>query len=131
MKNTSRVVIRITGSVISLLILVLVVLGLIRAGQWAYGFGYRVYTEDAMESAPGTDKTVTVTADMSAKNVGRQLEEKGLIRDGNLFVVQLKLSSYSGAIKAGTYTLNTSMTAEEMMQIMAAEEDTESSTENT
>ena len=67
MKNTSRVVIRITGSVISLLILVLVVLGLIRAGQWAYGFGYRVYTEDAMESAPGTDKTVTVTADMSAK----------------------------------------------------------------
>ena len=122
MKNTSRVVIRITGSVISLLILVLVVLGLIRAGQWAYGFGYRVYTEDAMESAPGTDKTVTVTADMSAKDVGRQLEEKGLIRDANLFVVQLKLSSYS---------LNTSMTAEEMMQIMAAEEDTESSTENT
>ena len=78
MKNTSRVVIRITGSVISLLILVLVVFGLIRAGQWAYGFGYRVYTEDAMESAPGTDKTVTVTADMSAKDVGRQLEEKGL-----------------------------------------------------
>ena len=84
-----------------------------------------------MESAPGTDKTVTVTADMSAKDVGRQLEEKGLIRDANLFVVQLGLSSYSGAIKAGTYTLNTSMTAEEMMQIMAAEEDTESSTENT
>ena len=131
MKNTSRVVIRITGSVISLLLLVLVVLGLIRAGQWAYGFGFRVYTEDAMESAPGTDKTVTVTADMSAKDVGRQLEEKGLIRDANLFVVQLKLSSYSGAIRTGTYTLNTSMTAEEMMQIMAAEEDTESSTENT
>lgn len=131
MKNTSRVVIRITGSVLSLLILVLVVIELARAGQWAYGFGYRVYTESAVESAPGTDKTVTVTSDMSAKEIGTQLEEKGLIRDADLFVAQLALSSYSGAIKAGTYTLNTSMTAEEMMQVMAAEEDTESSTENT
>ncbi len=130
MRNTSKVVIRIIGGALSFLFLVLVVLGLIRAGQWAYGFGYRVYTEDAVDSAPGTDKSVTVTSDMSAKEIGDLLEEKGLIRDAGLFVVQLKLSSYSGQIRSGTYTLNTSMTAEEMMQVMAAEEDTES-TENT
>lgn len=130
MRNTSKVVIRIIGGALSFLFLVLVVLGLIRAGQWAYGFGYRVYTEDAVASAPGTDKSVTVTSDMSAKEIGDLLEEKGLIRDAGLFVVQLKLSSYSGQIRSGTYTLNTSMTAEEMMQVMAAEEDTES-TENT
>lgn len=130
MRNTSKVVIRIIGGALSFLLLVLVVLGLIRAGQWAYGFGYRVYTEGAVDSAPGTDKSVTVTSDMSAKEIGDLLEEKGLIRDAGLFVVQLKLSSYSGQIRSGTYTLNTSMTAEEMMQVMAAEEDTES-TENT
>ncbi len=130
MRNTSKVVIRIIGGALSFLFLVLVVLGLIRAGQWAYGFGYRVYTEGAVDSAPGTDKSVTVTSDMSAKEIGDLLEEKGLIRDAGLFVVQLKLSSYSGQIRSGTYTLNTSMTAEEMMQVMAAEEDTES-TENT
>mgnify|MGYP000102751641 FL=1 len=130
MRNTSKVVIRIIGGALSFLFLVLVVLGLIRAGQWAYGFGYRVYTEGAVASAPGTDKSVTVTSDMSAKEIGDLLEEKGLIRDAGLFVVQLKLSSYSGQIRSGTYTLNTSMTAEEMMQVMAAEEDTES-TENT
>lgn len=111
--------------VFSLLILVLVVVGLVRAGQWAYDFGYRVYTESPVDSVPGTDKTVKVTSDMSAKEIGNILEEKGLIRDANLFVAQLKLSSYSGEIKSGTYTLNTSMTARDMMQIMSASDDTD------
>lgn len=126
MSNTSRIVMKIVSGVFSLLVLVLVVVGLIRAGQWAYDFGYRVYTESPVESAPGTDKTVTVTSDMSAKEIGDILEEKGLIHDATLFVAQLKISSYSGEIKSGTYTLNTSMTARDMMQIMSAEEDTES-----
>ena len=59
---------------------------------------------------------------MGAKELGDLLEKKGLIRDAELFFVQLKLSSYSGKMKEGTYTLSTSMTAYEMMQIMSGEE---------
>lgn len=122
--RSSKIVLKIVGTMLSLLITVLVVVGLFRAGEWAYGFGYRVFTESAVESAPGTDKSVTISSDMSAKEIGNLLEEKGLIRDANLFVAQLKLSSYADDLKSGTYTLNTSMTAKEMMQVMSAEEET-------
>lgn len=122
--RSSKIVLKIVGTMLSLLITVLVVVGLFRAGEWAYGFGYRVFTESAVESAPGTDKSVTISSDMSAKEIGNLLEEKGLIRDANLFVAQLKLSSYADDLKSGTYTLNTSMTAKEMMQVMSEEEET-------
>ena len=127
--RSSKIVLKIVGTMFSLLLWVLIFVGLVRAGQWAYGFGYRVFTESPVESAPGTDKSVTISDDMSAREIGNLLKEKGLIRDPDLFVAQLKLSSYSDTIKVGTYTLNTSMTAKEMMQVMSAEEETTEETE--
>lgn len=127
--RSSKIVLKIVGTMFSLLLWVLIFVGLVRIGQWAYGFGYRVFTESPVESAPGTDKSVTISDDMSAREIGNLLKEKGLIRDPDLFVAQLKLSSYSDTIKVGTYTLNTSMTAKEMMQVMSAEEETTEETE--
>lgn len=127
--RSSKIVLKIVGTMFSLLLWVLIFVGLVRTGQWAYGFGYRVFTESPVESAPGTDKSVTISDDMSAREIGNLLKEKGLIRDPDLFVAQLKLSSYSDTIKVGTYTLNTSMTAKEMMQVMSAEEETTEETE--
>jgi UPF0755 protein len=66
---------------------------------------------------------------MSEREIGKMLENRGLIDDGNLFFVQLKLSAYSGDLKSGMYTLNTSMTAKEMMAVMAAEADADTETE--
>ena len=56
---------------------------------------------------------------MSEKEIGQLLEDKGLVKDGNLFYLQLKLSAYSKKLVPGIYTLNTSMTAKEMMVVMA------------
>lgn len=130
MGNASKIVLKFVSITFSILITLLVIFGLLKAGEWAYDFGYRVFTESPMESGAGTDMTVSVTSDMSAKQIGNLLEEKGLIQDATLFVAQLKLSAYSNQIKTGTYTLNTSMTAQEMMKVMSAEEieDTETET---
>lgn len=57
------------------------------------------------------------------------LEDKGLVRDHNLFYLQLKLSAYSGHIKPGIYTLNTSMTAKDMMVIMSSDKSDEEQTQ--
>ena len=59
---------------------------------------------------------------MSAWALGTELEEKGLVDNHILFTVQLQLSSYAKDMKPGLYTLNTSMTAREMMQVMTKEE---------
>lgn len=87
----------------------------------AYDFGYRVFTEQPMDAKPGINVEVTIEQGMSAKKIGKLLEEKGLVRDADLFAVQYKLSAYSGEILAGTYTLNTSETAKEMMIIMSGQ----------
>lgn len=103
----------------SILVMLLVVVGLVEIGSFCYDFGYRVFTETAVDEAPGVDVVVQVTSDMTEKEIGDMLKEEGLIRDGNLFYAQLKLSAHSGKLMPGIYTLNTSMLANEMMEVMA------------
>ena len=56
-------------------------------------------------------------------------EGEGLVRDEKLFFAQLKLSAYSGKLKPGIYTLNTSMVTRDMLVVMAAEEEEDTETE--
>lgn len=102
------------------MVVLLVVYVTIAVSTVGYDFGYRVFTEPAMEEKPGEDIIVEVKQGTTGKELGVQLEEKGLVRDADLFYLQLKLSAYSGKIRTGTYTLNTSMTAKEMMVIMSS-----------
>lgn len=85
----------------------------------AYDFGYRVFTEAPISPAPGRDVTVSYTEGKSFKDLAKNLEEKGLVRDYKLAMVQMYVSAYKNTIKPGAYTLNTSMTTEEMMKAMS------------
>ena len=84
----------------------------------AYDFGYRIFTEAPISPAPGRDVTVSYTEGKSFKALAKNLEEKGLVRDYKLAMVQMYVSVYKDKIKPGAYTLNTSMTTEEMMRAM-------------
>lgn len=128
--NARKIVMKIVGVSFSILVIVLVICALMWAGRYAYDFGYRVFTEEAVSEEDGQDITVRIEKGMDSFAIGALLEDKGLIKDGRLFVVQLRLSAYNGKIKPGVYTLNTSMRAREMIQIMATpEKETETETE--
>lgn len=117
------------GTVFRIVIIILLILFIYKAGLKAYDFGYRIFAEETMSVEPGRDVEVTITQGKSTMDIGKMLQEKGLIRDAQLFYVQEKLSSYKGKIQPGIYTLNTSMSAEDMLKIMAANapEDSENS----
>lgn len=66
--------------------------------------------------------TVQIKEGMSSLELGNLLEEKKLVDSGLLFAIQLFVLDYDDKLKPGTYTLNTSQTAKEMMQVMAEEE---------
>lgn len=120
--SSSKVTLRILNGALSVLILMLILFMIVKAGSTAYDFGYRIFTEKAVDRKPGQDMTVRISKGMSGIELGELLEEKGLVENGLLFAAQLQLSSYSKKIKPGRYTLNTSQTAREMMQIMSGEE---------
>ena len=116
----NKLVLKFVSISFSILVMLLVVIGLIKLGSFCYDFGYRVFTEGPVEEGPGTDVTVDVAGDLSEYQIGKLLKKEGLIRDVNLFYVQLRMSAYHGKLKPGSYTLNTSMTAKDMMTVMAA-----------
>lgn len=110
-------------SVVKIVVIILVIMVVYRLGSMAYSYGERIFGEPPMESAPGTDIVITVGSEDSVRDIAENLKSAGLIRDAGLFVLQERLAGYKEGVKAGTYTLNTSMTPEELIQTMAASSD--------
>ena len=104
------------GIVIAAVIMMLVY----RFSLNAYDFGYRIFAEEPVSPEPGLTKTVAIVEGKSALEIGQVLKEKGLIRDAQLFSLQELFSSYHKKLQPGIYELNTAMTPEEMMAVMAA-----------
>lgn len=107
--------------IVKVVLLAFAVTYIIRAAEASYGYGYRIFTEQPVSLGEGRIISVEVKDPVSVSEVGRMLEERGLIRDANLFVIQELLSENHGKIQPGIYDLSTAMTAEEMLNMMAAD----------
>ena len=124
--SANKVVFRFVSISFSILVLLLVFIGVFKASAFCYDFGYRIFTEAPMAEAPGKDVMIRIEEGDSAFTIGKRLEDYGLVNDSLLFMAQYYLSAYVNDLNPGMYTLNTSMTAKEMLIVMSAEtEDTE------
>ncbi len=115
-------------SVIKVVIVAVIVMFVFRASKEAYDFGYRVFADEPVSVTGGRTITIGIAEDADIQDIAEMLQEKGLIEDAKLFVVQEMLSAYHGEIIPGIYDLSSSMTAVEMLEIMStpaeeAEED--------
>lgn len=110
---------------IKVIVLAAVVMFVFRTSTAAYEFGYRVFADTPVSVNGGRTITVGIAEDADISDIAQMLEEKGLIEDARRFVVQELLSAYHGKIRPGIYDLSTSMTADEMLSIMAAPADDE------
>ena len=105
-----------------LALLILVVVGIFKVGEYAYTYCYSVVSDTAAEEEPGRDVSVSVTSDMSAGKVAKLLERKGLVKSADVFKIQMKVTGYEDKIQPGKYVLNTSMRPRAMLKILAGEE---------
>ena len=117
------------GIAVKIVLLAVLVLVLIFTGRQAYTFGYQIFAQEAMSEAPGKKVAVTITKDMSFGEIAKLLEEKKLIKYKNVFRIQYMLSEYKGEIEPGSYVLNTSQTAEEMLRVLSRADEKETETE--
>lgn len=110
-------------AVLSVLIAIALVVLLVFLARRAYSLGYEVFDEQPVDSGDGRVVTVTITDDMSVRQIGMLLRSEGLLTESvEAFQIQEFISEYHGDILPGTYTLRTSMTADDMFPILAQAE---------
>lgn len=119
--DTKKVTLAIISTVAKVAAIALILVFVYRTAVKAYDYGYRIFEDRPIAEAPGRDVSVSITEGKSAREIGEILESKGLVEDGMIFYLQNLLSSHKDELKPGVYTLNTSMKAEEMMEIMSYE----------
>lgn len=117
--NSKEIVISIFASAFKVVLAVIIVMLVYKGSVSAYDYGQRVFNEPPITAGSGRTIRVTIAEGSTAKEIGEELEKKGLIRDARLFVIQEMLSEYKGKLQGGNYELNTSMTTQEIMEILA------------
>lgn len=119
---------KIAGSVVFRIIIIvfLIILVFFAVGK-TYRFGYKLFSQETMEAAPGTDVKILITDGMDDSALSKLLEQKGLIEDASVFKVQLRFfTSSTYNVTPGEYTLNTSMPPREIINTICSETPAES-----
>lgn len=119
--KTSKLVAMVCSVILKVAVIIAVIFVIYRGAMLCYDYGYRIFAEPAISAGEGRSVTVTVTEDMTPKEIGTLLLSKGLIRDEKLFVLQYYFSEFQKEVKPGTFELTTAMTVEEMMEVMASQ----------
>ncbi len=121
--KSSNLIVAVLGAIFRVVVAIAAVYIIYQGAILCYNYGYRIFTEPAISAGEGRTVTVAITDDMSPKEIGQLFENKGLVRDARLFMLQYYLSEYVKDVKPGVFDLSTSMTAEEMMEAMTVTED--------
>lgn len=127
--KTGSVIGAVCGTILRVAVVIFAVYAIYHGAALCYDYGYRIFAEPAVSAGEGRTVTVAVTSEMSASDIGKLLESKGLVRDARLFTLQYYLSEYKADVKPGIFELSTSMTAEDMMAVMAADTEEEDTSE--
>jgi len=120
--NTKKAAFTVLSIALRIVIFAVIVLGVFRLGSMSYDYGYFIFMEEAVDELPGRTIEVTVERGSSVKEIAKLLAKKGLVEDWRLFWLQVKVSKYDHAMKAGDYTLSTAMKPRQMMAVMSGEE---------
>lgn len=122
MSRATKEINRITGTIISIalrvIIIAVLVVILMKGMKIAYDFGHSIFYEQGVEEAPGRDVEVIMPTDVTVKEAADILKNKGLIDNKVSFNVQAKFFDLD--VVPGTYTFNTSQSARQMLEALNA-----------
>ncbi len=135
MSETTKEINKVTGTIIGvswkLIVYAVVILLLFEGVKRGYEFGHEVFYDTAVAEAPGVDMRVTIGDREKLVDIAAALEENDLVKNRFVFLFQSIFYEYGygdNPVEAGTYLLNNSMSAKEIILILRdgmTEEDTE------
>lgn len=119
--DIKNLILTVVSTVVKVVVYAAVIMVIVKGAYLAYDYGYRIFEEPPMSVGNGRVVSVTIPEDMSAKEMGILFEQKGLIRDENLFILQYYLSEFKKELLPGTFELSTAMTVDDMLEAMTVE----------
>ncbi len=118
--NAKQVAGAFLGVIFKVVIWIIIIMIVYKYAIYGYSFGFQVFSDRPVATAAtGVTVNVPIVEGKSNMEIACLLKEKGLIKDANVFYVQLLLSDYKDKIRPGIYDFSTTMTAEEMIKLMA------------
>ncbi len=103
--------------IISTLLLFLVCIGLC-LGAFQFFRSLMMPSNPGVATDVGEDVAVTIPKGASTSDIAEILKEKNLIKSVFRFKLESKLNNYDGTFQQGNYTLNTSMTHQQIMELL-------------
>lgn len=122
--NAKKVGLGLLDTIVKVAFIIFIAMFIIKYAKVGYSYGYQIFNQTPVSTGTGRTVSVTIVTGDSASTIADKLASKGLIKDKFLFKLQEKFSEYSGKEVPGTYELSTSMTPEEMIQIMSSGNET-------
>lgn len=118
--TTIKLTLKIASFVLKLLVnlffYIIIVILTINVSKMALDFTYQLYGPVTMEAAPGTEVMFEIQKGDSTMDVASKLENRLLIKNKYAFYLKNKLEK--SVIMPGSYTLNTSMTYDDIITLI-------------
>ena len=115
-----KLTLKITSFVLRLLMniffYILVVILIVSVSKMAYDFTYQLYGPVTAAEAPGTDIIIQIKKGESTMDIASKLENTRAIKNKYAFYLKTKLQSLT--VMPGTYEINSSMTYDEILDII-------------
>lgn len=118
--NVKNVGLGIVDTIVKVFLVLVAIMLISKYASVAYNYGYNIYNQVPASQYDTRTVTVSITDSMSVGDIAELLENRGLVKDKNLFWMQERFSEYHGMIAPGTYELSPSMTPDEIIAIMCA-----------
>jgi Predicted periplasmic solute-binding protein len=107
---------------LNIIFYVLVIMATIELSKSVYVFSYQIFGNVAVQEKPGQDITVHIKKGESTMSISRKLETQKIIVNKYSFFIRAKLTlSSEKPILPGTYTLNTSMNYDKILETITGQ----------
>lgn len=111
----------VSATIIKIVVAAVIIVAVFRLAVYAYDFGFQVFADAPLSEGEGRTVSVVISEVLGNRELAKMLEQKGLVKDANVFYIYDLLSDYrKKELKPGTYELSTAMNAEEMLEILCA-----------
>ena len=118
-KKSIRMILGVSLNVIVIAVGVFIIF---TAGSKAYTFGHNIFDEEAIDTTENARQVeITISDNISAKQLSSMLYQKGLCKDKTIMYFQIMLSDYNKKFVGGTYTLNSGMKPSDMFKVMCTD----------